>query len=69
MKELTASIENALILTSSKPFDADLDDEMVRIHDTIAQSFEITSQFLLQLATEFRIQSNRKRKFRVSEQR
>ena len=33
MKQLTASIENALILTSSKPSDADVDDEMVRIYD------------------------------------
>ena len=29
MKELTQSIENAMILTSSKPSDAHLDDEMV----------------------------------------
>jgi hypothetical protein len=54
MKDLTASIENALILTSSKPSDADLDDEMVRIYDT-SVSFEITTQFLLQLATQFGI--------------
>ena len=32
MKTLTQSIENALILTSSKPSDAELDEDMVRFH-------------------------------------
>ena len=32
MKTLTQSIENALILTSSKPSDAELDEDMVRFN-------------------------------------